>query len=294
MSEPHIGPRLNVLVAWPYVKSDVLRALIEMGDSCRFLLDSGAFTAWKAGKVLALDDYCRFLESLPVKPWRYFALDVIGNADATQRNYQTMLDRGFRPIPVFTRGADPAELDRLYETSEVVGLGGVAKADKGAYAWTRWAMQHVAGRKAHILGFTNLDWIKYLRPYSVDSSSWGRARRYGWLDVYRGHGTMGRVMVHEIRKKKRPSPVIEAALRAVDYDAARLTEDSTWRSEGPLSAHAASTRGWIACSADFERHQNVLLFFAAASGADIATLRAARATLTAIRHPSLRPLDAAA
>ncbi|MEI8147386.1 MAG: hypothetical protein WCH83_18190, partial [Alphaproteobacteria bacterium] len=185
-------PRLNVLVAWPYVKPDVIRAFQDLGDDGRFLLDSGAFTAWKAGKKLALDDYCRFIDALPVRPWRYFALDVIGEPAATLRNYEAMLRRGYDPIPVFTRGEDPSVLDEYFRTSNVVGLGGVAKADKSAYAWTRWAMGHVRGRHVHILGFTNLEWVKYLRPYSVDSSSWSRVGRFGWLDVYLGQGSMSR------------------------------------------------------------------------------------------------------
>ena len=80
--------RLNILVAYPYMNPQVIESLRRCGSWLRFTLDSGAFTAWKAGKPIELDDYCRFLEQLPIKPWRYFTLDVIGNPDGTLKNYE--------------------------------------------------------------------------------------------------------------------------------------------------------------------------------------------------------------
>ena len=59
------------------------------------LIDSGAFTAWKANESISLDDYCRFIEKLPVTPWGYFQLDVVGDPDGTIRNYDEMRRRGF-------------------------------------------------------------------------------------------------------------------------------------------------------------------------------------------------------
>ena len=78
-------PRLNFLVAYPYCKPDVFEVLKNQTLPYRFLLDSGAFTAHNAGKVITLDDYCRFIEAMPIKPWRYFQLDVVGDPDKTAR-----------------------------------------------------------------------------------------------------------------------------------------------------------------------------------------------------------------
>lgn len=76
-------PRLNFLVAYPYCKPDVFEVLKNQTLPYRFLLDSGAFTAHNAGKVITLDDYCRFIEAMPIKPWRYFQLDVVGDPEKT-------------------------------------------------------------------------------------------------------------------------------------------------------------------------------------------------------------------
>ena len=120
-----IAPKLRVLVAFPYFKGAMGQLLAERADDVLLLIDSGAFTAWQAGETIALDDYCRFIETLPIKPWRYFQLDVVGNPDETVKNYDEMRRRGFDPIPIFTRGADPAILDYFYSQTDLVGVGGL-------------------------------------------------------------------------------------------------------------------------------------------------------------------------
>lgn len=174
---------LNILVAYPYMKPDVIRILYENQDKIRFLLDSGAFTAWKAGKPIALDDYCRFIESLPFKPWRYFTLDVIGNPEKSFENYQIMLKRGFNPIPIFTRGEDIKMINEYYKTSDVVGIGGLV-GTKGNKGFVKGIMKVVGDRKVHWLGFTDKNFVKHYRPYSCDSSSLTMAVRFATFKLF--------------------------------------------------------------------------------------------------------------
>ncbi len=117
-------PILNVLVAYPYVKDGMIKEMTPLINSghIRWLLDSGAFTAHNSGKDITLDEYCRFLDRLPVKPWRYFMLDVIGNPDATWNNYQKMLSRGYKPVPIFTYGSDLQLVDEYYKTSDYINM----------------------------------------------------------------------------------------------------------------------------------------------------------------------------
>ena len=82
---------INVLVSVPYVGGSVRKALGENRQHIRLLIDSGAFTNWKAGKETTVESYMEFLDGLPVKPWRYFALDKIGDPEGTWDNYQKML-----------------------------------------------------------------------------------------------------------------------------------------------------------------------------------------------------------
>ena len=50
---------------------------------------------------------------------------MIGDAKATVANYDEMRRRGFDPIPIFTRGSDPALLEYCYSTTDLVGVGGL-------------------------------------------------------------------------------------------------------------------------------------------------------------------------
>lgn len=285
-------PKLHVLAAWPYVKGTVLDRLRELNPATtRFLLDSGAFTAFKAGKVLQLDDYCRFVETLPLRPWRYFSLDVIGNPHATLRNYETMLARGFNPVPVFTRGEDPSVLEEYFRTSEVVGIGGVAGHNKSAYAWARWAMEKVAGRKVHILGFTSPDWLKYLRPYSCDSSTWNGFGRYGKIDLYVGHGRFEQFN-RTTAAKKLQDPIIVAALRRLGYEPSDLLRPESWKGDRELCGRLCAA-SWTAMSADVGRGLNTHLFLAAATDWQVTNLRDAYNSL-AVAHPAFRPRHVAA
>ncbi len=86
--------KLSCLAAYPYMSPPTVDMLNRNKDNLRFLLDSGAFTAWKAGKPIALDDYCKFLDTLPFKPWRYFTLDVIGDPKNTLKNRQWIVLAG--------------------------------------------------------------------------------------------------------------------------------------------------------------------------------------------------------
>lgn len=280
-------PKLNILAAWPYVKGGVLERLRELDPQrSRFLLDSGAFTAWKAGKVLRLDDYCRFVETLPIVPWRYFSLDVIGDPHATLRNYEAMRARGFNPIPVFTRGEDPSVLEEYFRTSDVVGLGGVAKADQAAYAWARWAMGKVAGRKVHILGFTQMDWVKFLKPFSVDSSSWNGFGRYGKVDLYAGRGAF--IQFHRKTAAKRlAEPAALGALRRLGFEPNDLKHPQAWAGDKALCGQLCAT-SWVACSAEFGRALDTHLFLAAATDWQVANLRTAYDTLLRAGHPAFR------
>ena len=170
--------KLNILVSYSFFNSNVSQFFVNNQDTTRFVLDSGAFTAWKAGKPIQLDTYCKFLESMPVKPWRYFALDVIGDPEKTMRNYQMMLSRGFNPIPVFTRGDDLSVIDEYYKTSDVIGLGGLVQTQNNK-GYVKSLMNIIGDRKTHWLGFTNIDFIRHYKPYMCDSSSISSGVRFG-------------------------------------------------------------------------------------------------------------------
>ena len=255
-------PRLNILVAYPYLNQQMIDLLKEVGPSLRFTLDSGAFTAWKAGKPIQLDDYCRFLEQLPIKPWRYFALDVIGDPEGTQRNYETMLARGFKPVPIFTRGEDPSVLDEFYKTSDVVGIGGLV-GTPGNHGFVKGIMRHVGKRMVHWLGFTDLDFIKVYRPFMCDSSSWESGARYGGLKLYMGQGQFKSIKKSQFQQ--RPPQAILDRIKWLGVDPYSLAQVNNWYG-GYSASRTLCARSAVAMSVDVERNLGTKLFLAIAAG----------------------------
>jgi hypothetical protein len=262
-------PPFNVLVAFPYVAEKTTFAMLEqfasLGSGVRWLCDSGAFTAWKSGNPITLDSYCAFLKSLPVTPWRYFALDVIGDGDATWRNYQEMLQRGFTPVPVFTRGEKLDMLERYYETSDLVAIGGLVSHVNPCKPYLKFLHKHLAGRHYHALGFSSMAWIKYLRPYSVDSSSWEAARRYGQLAIYRGSGKIDSLSRADVDKAlRRGSGELIDRVRMLGFKPSELAKEESWRGGTALSARI-TTASWMWLSIDVEKVLKTKLFLAIAA-----------------------------
>lgn len=219
--------KLNLLVAYPYMQKSMISFLNENQDKIRFLLDSGAFTAHKSGNPIKLDDYCRFLERLPFAPWKYFTLDVIGDPVATMKNYETMLARGFTPIPIFTIGACIDSFEEYFKTSDIVGVGGINQA-RDPVGFSRAMLKKANGRKVHLLGFTRFEFLKTYKPHMCDSSSWEQAARYGSTRLFMGGGKPLLCVTKEKIKTALKSPDVLSAFKRIKIDPFDLLQDQQW------------------------------------------------------------------
>lgn len=261
-----VDHKLNVLIAYPYLKPDVIELLHENISDIRFVLDSGAFTAWKSGNPIELDDYCKFVESLPFTPWRYFTLDKIGDPEGTIENYELMLKRGLRPLPIFTRGEDPSVIDRFYETSDVVGIGGIV-GTKGNKGFVKGIMEHVGDRKVHWLGFTNQRYVGYYNPYMCDSSSWSGGVRYGRLDLYMGKGKWVGLSKQDFRTKP-PQHIIDR-IKFYGEDPRKLAYNKEWVNSGKPLLALIPMKSWIHYSFQIRKNFGTQMFLAIASKTDL-------------------------
>ena len=268
---------LNLLVAYPYVNERVIAAMQRLGPEARFLIDSGAFTAFRTGKTIGLDGYCDFLDRLPVAPWRYFNLDVIGDAAGSAHNYRAMRERGLAPVPIFTRGASLDELDRMYETSDLVGIGGLVVTNNRPHRYIKAVMQHLAGRPAHLLGFVEPSWVQYLKPYSCDASSFTRANRYGYLDVYLGDGKFHHLFRNKVAVERPPEHVMRA-IAGMGFDPFELLKWENWSKLDGVARWLAAL-SWVRYSVELERRHGILLFLAG-SDTDLLVLEACYRTVT--------------
>jgi len=264
MSSSDDSPRLNLLAAYPYMSRQLIEVLKASQDQVRFVLDSGAFTAWKAGKPIALDDYCRFIDSLPFKPWRYFTLDVIGDPEGTIKNYETMLSRGYNPVPIFTRGERLEMLDYYFKTSDVVGIGGLVGTQQNK-GFINGIMKHVGDRKVHWLGFTSTDYLKHYRPYMCDSSSWAGALIYGSMKLYDKAGRFITVKKQDFRTK--PPDDVLRILREYEVDPAELAVMSNWKNsgKGDYPTEKVAFRSFVKYQRDITKNLKTKMFMAVAS-----------------------------
>lgn len=252
---------LNILIAYPYLKKDIAELLKQNEHRVRFLLDSGAFTAWKTGKQITVDEYCRFIEGLPLKPWRYFNLDVIGDGAASFQNYEIMRARGFTPVPIFTRGESVEVLEEYYKTSDVVGIGGLV-GTKGNKGFVKGIMRHVCSRKVHWLGFTNFDFLKHFRPYMVDSSSTWGGQMYGQTKVYDGGGRFLPMKRRDFHS--RPSEAVMSAIARMGLNPREFAKEENWRGWHSMSMRVAA-RSFVGYQRDVDKNLGTKVFCACAT-----------------------------
>lgn len=252
---------LNILCAYPYMKQREIDGFVNAGDDVRFLLDSGAFTAWKSGKPIELNDYMNFIKGLPFKPWRYFALDKIGDAKGTLENYNIMLKNGLNPIPVFTRGEDISMIDEYYKTSDVIGIGGLV-GTQGNKGFVKGLMKVIGDRKCHWLGFNAKAFIAHYKPYSCDSSSWAAALRFASVKLYKQNGEWLHVGKKDFITK--PKKEIYDLIHSYGMDPRRLAHDSEWKNSGSgkNALELLTCRSWVKYQLDLRQKLGVEFFLA--------------------------------
>lgn len=249
----------RILVAYPYLTPAIRDVLSATSVPVQMVLDSGAFTAWNTGKTIHLDDYCRTIERLNPKPWRYFNLDVIGDASASEGNLETMLRRGFKPVPVLTRGATASDMDAMFEVSDVVAVGGLT-AIKGArkLGYIKRVMRWAAGRNVHLLGATSTKVIASARPYMCDSSSWVTSHAFGRMTVHVSGLTTASIKKNQVKDYAR-------AIRSLGVEPKRLLSydwsRSSRRQDIPTCLRGISARSVVRRAA--YAHRNGVRLFAA-------------------------------
>jgi hypothetical protein len=216
---------LNILASWPYLNHSLVDTLQEHANDIRLLVDSGAFTNWKSGKDTNVHDYIRFIKELPIRPWRYFNLDRIGDPATSKRNFNIMLDAGLSPVPIFTRGSDIKDLDEMMELSDVVGLG-VGTKSAGYLGYTRWISEQTDPTRLHWLGVTNSNLIANFKPYSVDASSWESGGRFGQIPIYMGGGKFTKYSRTQARNP--PSSRMWKVMTTMGFNPYDLQNETTW------------------------------------------------------------------
>jgi hypothetical protein len=250
---------LPVLISYAYERCFDWEKIRQISHKIDLLIDCGAFTVHKKGKVIRLTDYLNFLYKIDYPVDGYFVLDSIGDPKKTFENFLEMRKEGFDPMPIFTRGDSLERLENYYGYSDIVALGGLKAGGENDNGYVKWFMEKgVRGRKTHWLGFAQHDLIYHYKPYSVDAINWKRALLYGDLVIYTGMG-FKHAKRTDFSKRLLPREII-TAIRNLGYDPFRLKKEESWRGVQTY-AHEISTASFFNYISDIKRDTGTKFYF---------------------------------
>jgi hypothetical protein len=138
------------------------------------------------GGIIDIDQYIGFIEQYKEFINVYANLDVIGDDEGTWRNQKYMEDKGYSPLPVYHIGD---KIEYLYKCLEYpyFCLGGISKSigdSRVKFLDKCWDIicdtpDRLPKCKVHGFGMTGLEMMIRYPWFSVDSTSWLTAGRFG-------------------------------------------------------------------------------------------------------------------
>jgi|GEM_PF-4909085 len=191
---------MNVLISYAHVRNpkavEGLKAVCEIAET--WCLDSGAYTVHNTGGTIEVEDYisfCRSLEEWPKPPCKIFALDVIGDEQASIDNAIAMRDAGINVVPTWHAGSSIDALETLRDEFEEVAFGGLVARLRNNRAqlfseakkrhWLSRGFNVVWPHRVHGFGITSAKLLREFPFSSVDSTTWRlRPSLYGSWKSY--------------------------------------------------------------------------------------------------------------
>jgi hypothetical protein len=185
----HLDTPVNALASFHYYQDMDMAEIASWGLS--LIGDSGAYSADAQGITIDPDDFYAWADRWQSHLLWTAALDVIGDPDRTWANWRAApphLDL----VPTIHFGSPPDSLDRYAEQgATLIGLGGMVPKRSQHKTLLRWclsmfrhARQHHPHIRFHGWGVTHPILVDSLPWYSVDSSGFTAAYRYGRLSLF--------------------------------------------------------------------------------------------------------------
>ena len=139
-------------------------------------LDSGAFSAWKSGTEIDLQEYiaeCKRLMKQDKRLVEIFALDVIGDHAASIQNCETMWRAGVEAIPTFHVGEPEEALQHIADRYPKIAVGGlVGRKRPEKIAFLDQVFARVWPKRIHGFGVADEVLLNRYPFHSVDATSW--------------------------------------------------------------------------------------------------------------------------
>lgn len=166
---------LGILVALPYLPAYRRIDTASWRPTMR-ILDSGAFSAWKSGKVVDID---ALVEASKDPYWdETVGLDVIGSAEGSRKNLDYMRAKGSPAMPVFHIGDDWGLLEHYCRNWDKVGLScRFGEPVKESLRFYEQCFARQWPHKFHSFGWTAAAMLRRFPFHSADSATWALAPR---------------------------------------------------------------------------------------------------------------------
>lgn len=181
---------VDILCSYHYFKAVDMAAIKGWGT--RIIGDSGAFSAMSTGSPIELGDFFAWCHKWEQELYWTASLDVIGDAEATYRNWVDARKDGLDLVPTLHYGAKPSAMDRYAEQGVTfMGLGGMVPRSSEPERLLRWlvpifrhARDHYPDMRFHGWGVSAPVLLDQLPFYSADSSGFASAFQFGTLRLW--------------------------------------------------------------------------------------------------------------
>ena len=165
----------NVLSSFFYYKKGNYREyyLKNQHKYDNFFMDSGAFSFNNLGVDIDIDEYIDAIKRDRIR--NYSVLDVIGDPEATVRNFNYMKRKDLDPVPCFHINTDIDYLDYYLEDCDRLAIGGMVQAQNIHPNLKKiWSKILTKNEKMEVHGFgVSTPKLAVSYPWhSIDSSSY--------------------------------------------------------------------------------------------------------------------------
>lgn len=181
----------SLLVSYAYLKEKHIPLLGQ--GFYEWVLDSGAYSALGAGKVIRNEDFIQFALNAQKRDPRLkhiFALDVIGNPEASLKNALEAKAAGLNVIPCWHAGEPLEFAQEMAKQFDKLALGGLVarlENNRAQLFDTKVKVHHAMNffkavwpKWVHGFGCTAEELMEQLPFASVDSTTWSlRPSMYG-------------------------------------------------------------------------------------------------------------------
>ena len=172
----------------------------------QLMLDSGAYSAWRQGIEITLDEYIAFAKpnqgffhtivNLDVIPGEYgrkpTSVEVKDSAKQSYSNLKKMEEHGILAMHVFHEGERWYWLERLVDEGYTyIGISARTSNGEATKRWTGDCFEIIAkcgnGHpiRTHAFGMTNIELLREFPYYSCDSTTWRMTGAFGGVHVPR-------------------------------------------------------------------------------------------------------------